>query len=121
MSASRFTYALAHALRGLRRVWLDEPNLRVEVPIGVAALLLTWWLRAPAVPIVLSIGLVLGLEILNSAVEAMVDLSSPRPHELAGAAKDMAAAAVLMGSLTALVVGLVVLGPPLLHKLGVAP
>ena len=77
------------------------------------ALALTVWLRAPLAPIALACALVLALELVNTAVEAVVDLVSPEPHPLAGVAKDAAAAAVLLASLGAVVVGLAVLGPPL--------
>ena len=77
------------------------------------ALALAVWLRAPLAPIALACALVLALELVNTAVEAVVDLVSPKPHPLAGVAKDAAAAAVLLASLGAVVVGLAVLGPPL--------
>jgi len=89
----------------------------LEAFIGVCALLLAVWLRAPAAPIVLACAVVLALELMNSAVETAIDLVSPDLHPLAGSAKDLAAAAVLTASLGAVIVGLVVLGPPLLEKL----
>jgi len=64
--------------------------------------------------------LVLALELLNRSIEAVVALASPEFHELAGTAKDLSAAAVLTASIGAVVVGLVVLGPPLLEAVGVA-
>lgn len=70
-------------------------------------------LRVPLAPIVLCCALVLSLELLNTSLEAVVDLASPEVHPLAKVAKDAAAAAVLVGSGGALVVGVVVLGPAL--------
>ena len=67
----------------------------------------------------LACGLVLGLELLNTALEALVDLVSPEQHRLAKAAKDAAAGAVLLACVFAVLVGAVVLMPPLLRKLGV--
>ena len=67
--------------------------------------------------IAFTIALVLILEGLNTAVEAAVDLSSPNFHPLAKAAKDLAAAMVLIASLASLAVGLLILGPPLWAKL----
>ncbi len=75
------------------------------------------WLRAPAAPIVIACTVVLAMELMNSAIEAVVDLASPNFHQLAGTAKDLAAAAVLTASFGAVIVGLVVLGPPLLARL----
>jgi diacylglycerol kinase len=68
--------------------------------------------------LVLTIGLVLVLEALNTALEALVDLVSPGYHPLAKVAKDVAAAAVLLAAITAVAVGLVVLGPRLAELRG---
>ena len=56
-------------------------------------------------------------ELFNTALEALTDLVSPEYHPNAKAAKDAAAAAVLLSALTAGIVGLIVLGPPLLQRL----
>jgi diacylglycerol kinase (ATP) len=74
-------------------------------------------LCAPLAPILLACALVLSVELLNTALEAAVDLVSPEWHPLARAAKDAAAGAVLAASLGALLTGLAVLGPPLLRLL----
>jgi len=66
--------------------------------------------------IAFTIALVLILEGLNTAVEAAVDLP-PNFHPLAKAAKDLAAAMVLIASLASLAVGLLILGPPLWNKI----
>lgn len=112
---NRLVRSFSVASAGFRQAWRTQPNLRLEALIGVVAVLLASWLRAPAAPIVLACALVLALELLNSAIEAVVDLASPEYHRLAGAAKDLAAAAVLTASVGATVVGVIVLGPPLLE------
>lgn len=106
--------------RGLSQAWFDQPNLRLEVLIGLAATLLAVWLGTGLVAVILSSALVLSLELLNSAVEALVDLISPGQHPLAGVAKDLSAAAVLVAALGAVFVGLLALGPALLQRLGLA-
>jgi diacylglycerol kinase (ATP) len=63
--------------------------------------------------IVLAIGLVWVAELLNTSIEAVVDLASPEHHELARRAKDVASAAVLIAAVTAAVVGAVIFGPRL--------
>lgn len=96
-----------------------QRNARIEVCIGIFACLLGLWLRITAAQwaiIVLTIALVLILEGLNTAIEAAIDLASPQIHPLAKAAKDLAAGMVLIASLAAVVIGLLVLGPPLWHK-----
>lgn len=112
-----FVRSLGWALSGLRRTFEREPNFRRELAIGASAVALTVWLEAPLAPILVMCGLVLSLELVNSAVEAAVDLASPQQHELAGFAKDAAAGAVLIASLAAALVGLAVLGPPLWLRL----
>ncbi len=117
MTHKRFLSSFGFAWAGVRRAFVQQPNFRIELLLGALALALAVWLRAPLAPILIVIGLVLALELVNSAVEAIVDLVSPAPHELAGAAKDLSAAAVLLASVAALAVGLVVLGPPLWQRL----
>ncbi len=67
--------------------------------------------------LVLTIALVWSAEFFNTAVEAVVDLASPELHPLAGIAKDLGAAAVLLNAVAAAVIGLLVLGPPLWQRL----
>jgi diacylglycerol kinase len=57
-------------------------------------------------------------EFMNAAVEAVVNLATDEWHPMAKVAKDVAAAAVLLGVVAAVLVGLLVLGPPLLLRLG---
>ena len=68
--------------------------------------------------VLLSWGLVLCAEVINTAIELVVDLISPNHNELAGLAKDVSAAAVLLAALTTAAVNAVLLLPPLLQKIG---
>lgn len=63
-------------------------------------------------------GLILGLELVNTAVEAVVDLASEDYHPLAKKAKDTAAGAVLIAAIAAAVIGVIIFGPKLLAVLG---
>jgi diacylglycerol kinase len=67
--------------------------------------------------IVLAMGAVWVAELLNTSLEAVVNIASPNIQPLARIAKDVAAAAVLAGAATAVVIGLLVLGPPTLAKI----
>lgn len=118
MTHKRFSVSFRYAWAGIRHAFAAQPNFRRELLLGALALTLAAWLRAPLAPILAVTGLVLALELMNSALEALVDLVSPEHHDLAGAAKDLAAAAVLVASAAALGVGLAVLGPPLWQRLG---
>ena len=110
--------SFAYAFAGVGTSWRGHRNFRIEVVCAALALGAAWWLGAPLVPIVLACALVLALELLNSALEAAVDLISPERHPLAKIAKDAAAGAVLVGALGALGVAALELLPRLLHKLG---
>ena len=82
--------------------------------------LLSLWLGLGArdwAVIILAIALVWTAEFLNTALEAVVDLASPQEHPLAKAGKDIGAAAVLIAALSSIVIGLLILGPPLLDKI----
>jgi diacylglycerol kinase (ATP) len=108
---------LRAALAGLASAWRREWKLWLEVTILATALALAVWLDVSLVPVVLAGGLVLTLEVVNTAIETVVDLASPERQPLAGDAKDFAAAAVLLAAVTSLVIGLLHLGPPLLARL----
>jgi len=114
----RWLVSAGFALAGLRYGWASQRNFRIEVTLGTVAVLTAVWLRAPLAPVLLACGLVLSLELLNTALEAVVDLVSPDRHPLAKVAKDAAAGAVLLACAAAVLVGADVLGPPLLHRLG---
>jgi diacylglycerol kinase len=68
--------------------------------------------------LVLTIGTVWTAEFINTALEAVVDLASPQKHPLAKVGKDVGAAAVLIAALLSVIIGLLILGPPLLGKFG---
>lgn len=114
--------SFAFAFRGLA-AFAREPNARIHLAAGLAVSALAAWLRisrADAALLALAIGLVLTAEALNTALEALADRVAPDHHALVAKAKDVAAAGVLLAALAAAAVGLLLLGPPLLAKLGVA-
>jgi diacylglycerol kinase (ATP) len=119
-NARRWWRSAGFAWAGVRYAYGTQANFRIECWAALVALGLCVWLRAPLAPVALACALVLSLELLNTALEAVVDLVSPEWHALAGVAKDAAAAAVLLGSAGALIVGLSVLLPPLLARLGLS-
>ncbi|GEM82466.1 diacylglycerol kinase [Meiothermus hypogaeus] len=110
--------SFAYAWAGVQLAWKSQRNFRLEVYIGAIALGLAVWLQVSLVPVLLLIALVLGLELLNTALEALVDLVSPNYHPLAKAAKDVAAASVLIVSGIAALIGVLLLAPPLVSRLG---
>ena len=81
---------------------------------------LAFWLNLPArdwAVILLAIVMVWAAEFFNTAIESIVDLVSPDKHPLAKVGKDVGAAAVLIAALTSVLIGLLILGPPLLKRL----
>ena len=105
-----------HAWNGLVYTVRTQRNARIHLGVGLTVAALAVWLRLDAVRcalLALTIGAVIVGETINTALEALVDLLSPEYHEQAKVAKDVAAGAVLVLGLTAIAVGLLILGPPL--------
>ena len=96
---SRIIKATIWSMQGLRAAWLYESSFRLEVYLFIVLAPLAWWLGGTAVERVLMIGsllLVLGIELLNSAIEAVIERFGDEYHEIAGRAKDMGSAAVFV-------------------------
>lgn len=110
---ARFGRAAGFAVRGLGKAWQREAHLRFEVGVAVLAVVAAVVLGRGVTAVVLASALVLVVELLNTAVEAVVDLAAPGPDPRAALAKDVAAGAVLVASVAALAVGVAVFGPPL--------
>lgn len=109
-----------HAFAGWWYVLRTQRNAWIHAVASVAVLAIALWLRLGGTDwaiLILTIALVWVAEFVNTAVEAIVDLLSPNIHPLAKIAKDVAAAAVLIAALASVVVGLLVLGPPLWLRL----
>ncbi|KAA9130932.1 diacylglycerol kinase [Marinihelvus fidelis] len=96
---SRIIDATGYSMKGLRATWVSEAAFRQEVLLAVVLLPLSFWLATTPVQWVILVAplmLMLIVELLNSAVEAVVDRISDAHHELSGRAKDMGSAAVLL-------------------------
>jgi len=121
--ASR-AYSFRHAFRGWWYVIRTQRNAWIHAVITMLVILVALWLRLPLrdwAVLFLTIALVWTAEFINTALEAVVDLASPQKHPLAKVGKDVGAAAVLIASLAAILVGLLILGLPLLEKLSILP
>ena len=108
------------AFSGIWYTLRTQPNTQIHAVVTVGVLALGAWLglsRAEWAILTLTIGLVWAAELLNTALEALMDLVSPDIHPLARVAKDVSAAAVLITAIVAVAVGLLLLGPPLWTKL----
>jgi len=104
------------ALEGVSYLIRTQRSAQIEIVIGVAVIAVAVWLGISAIEwavLVLAMALVLALEALNTSIELAVTLASPERHPLAKAAKDVAAAMVLIASIGSVIVGVIVLGPRL--------
>ncbi|MCC7488235.1 MAG: diacylglycerol kinase [Gammaproteobacteria bacterium] len=96
--------ASGYSLAGLRAAWAHETAFRQEVGLTLILAPLAFWLGETAMQRLMLLGsclLVLIVELLNSAIEAVVDRIGPEAHELSGRAKDLASAAVFLALLLA--------------------
>ena len=91
--------AFQWSMKGFAAAWRHEASFRLEASLAIVLIPLGLWLGHGALEklaLVLGPALVLSAELLNSAIEAVVDMVSPEFHELAGRAKDMGSAAVFV-------------------------
>jgi diacylglycerol kinase (ATP) len=106
--------ALGYSRKGLAAAWRHESAFRQELLLALLVIPLGLWIGQGGVEKVLLVGswmLVLIVELINSAIEATVDRFGPERHELAGRAKDLGSAAVLLAILLAVLAwGLVLAG-----------
>ncbi|ASM04282.1 MULTISPECIES: diacylglycerol kinase [Serratia] len=104
---TRIIKAAGYSYKGLSAAWQHEAAFRQELVVTLLAIILAVWLDVGAIARILLIGsvtLVMIVEILNSAIEAVVDRIGSEHHELSGRAKDMGSAAVSLAIVLALFV-----------------
>src|SRR3990172_3572458 len=110
-------FSFKYAFSGLRYVIISQRNAWIHAAITLLVVILAVLLKLNLQDwgiLLLAIGLVWTAEIFNTALEALVDLASPNTHPLAKIAKDTSAAAVLFSAIISVLIGLVILLPPLL-------
>ena len=108
---------LKHALDGMRACFRSERNFRIHIACGAAAVILGIWLRLTGmewIMLILIIAFVLAAELLNAAIEMLLDHTRPEKHPAAKAIKDMSAAAVLVSAIAALLAGIFLFVPKML-------
>ena len=112
--------AFGHAFRGWWYVLKTQHNAWIHSVVALVVFILGVWLNLPArdwAVLVLTIAMVFTAEFINTAIEAVVDLASPVHHPLAKVGKDVGAGAVLVAALAAILIGFLILGPPLWARL----
>ena len=110
--------AFKYAFEGIAELWRKEPNTRIHMFFTIAVILMGFLLKVSAAEfalLVLTIGVVWGMETINSSVERVVDLVTLDKKPLAKAAKDLAAGAVLITAIASVVIGLIIFLPKLIQ------
>ena len=110
----RIARSFGHAVEGIVYAARTQPNLRIHLLVAVAVLtatLFTHLRRSETIAVVVLVGVVIAMELMNTAIESVVDLLTATHHPLAKSAKDAAAAAVFVVALAALVVGALIFLP----------
>ena len=106
---------------GIAHTFASQTNAKIHAVATLAVVVLGLFLGISFADwcwLVLAIAMVWVAECLNTALELLADATSPDPHPLVGRAKDAAAGAVLCAAIGAALIGLLVLGRPLLAWLG---
>jgi undecaprenol kinase len=104
----RLSKSVSHALRGLKYVFGNERNFRIEIIAAIFVFVLMYLVNVQPQEklfIVLVVLWVLVFELVNTAVERIMDLLKPRVHPYVRVVKDIMAAAVLVSSLGAVIIG----------------
>jgi len=111
---SQFIRSFKYALRGLYIVWREEQSFRIQSLAAIIVLILAFLLKIPSWQVIVLILIsifILVLEILNSILERLVDAMRPRISIFVEVIKDMMAAAVLLSSLAAVIIGIIIFVP----------
>ena len=113
-----FIKSLGYCIAGLKYALNNEANFRREVIMGIIALILCFCLKVSALEfmiVLLLICFVLIMEIINTALEKVVDLYTTKYNELAKIIKDLSAGAVLIMSFFSLIIGIVIFLPKIIN------
>lgn len=119
INLKRLIKSFLYAFKGLYRTFVEEQNLRIQALAGIAVIILGCVLKITKIEwcvILIAIGLVILTEIINSAIERVTDVLKPRINTYAKEIKDVMAAAVMISSLLAVIVGVIIFFPYLFAK-----
>ena len=114
---SRFTKSFGFALNGILYAFKTQPNFKVHSALIVMVTFAGWYFQLNGSEwlwILAAIAMVIISELVNTAIEVLVDLVSPAYNQKAGIVKDTAAAAVLVAAIIAIAIGLIIFLPKIL-------
>jgi diacylglycerol kinase len=106
-----FIKSFFYAFKGIRASLEEQRNLKVQSLVALITIGAGFYFEISSIEwclVLMMIGIVIGLEMLNTAIEDLVDLVTTEWKPLAGKVKDMAAGAVLIASIIAVIVGLII-------------
>ena len=110
----RLLKSFQYAINGFKKIFHEEQNLRIQTVVGFLAILLGLYFninRLEWTILVFIIGLVIIMELANSAVERIADILKPRIDKYVKEIKDIAAAAVMVSSIIAVIIGVIIFYP----------
>lgn len=110
----KFVNSFTYPIKGLKYAYRNEQNLAVDVGISLLVLIagvIFKLEKSEWLVVIFTIGVVISLELVNTAIEAVVDLVTEEYHPLAKVAKDTSAAAVFVIAVIAAIVGIVIFLP----------
>lgn len=110
----RLSKSFLYAFRGLVKTFKEEQNLRIQAIIGIIIMIAGFYFRIEPVEwslLIFVIGLVIIMELANSAVERITDVLKPRIHNYVKEIKDITAAAVMISALVSVMIGLIIFVP----------
>ena len=117
----KFTSSVRDCINGFKFININEDNFKREILLGIIALLISYILKISKLEfiiIIIMIGLVLTCEVINTAIERLVDLVSPSYNKLAGEVKDIMAFSVFLMCIISLIVGVVIFVPKIIVLIG---
>ncbi len=110
----KFINSFSYPIKGLKYAYRNEQNLTVDVGIALIVVIFGFIFKINKYEwaiLALTIGLVISCELINTAIEATVDLVTEEYHPLAKVAKDTSAAAVFVFAIVAVIVGIIIFLP----------
>jgi diacylglycerol kinase len=111
-----------YATDGVEEAFKSEPNFRIHIAVGIIAMIMAYVLKFTPIEwaiLFLTETFVISMELINTVLEAIVDIVSPEKRQKARIAKDVSAAFVLLSAIAAAAVGIVLFLPKILPLLSV--
>ena len=124
MGSSKFFRSFSYALRGIGTVFKEEFNARVHLLAAMVVIVLGFVLKVSAwewIILILVMGGVFTMELINTSIEKLADLYSTEFNPKIKRIKDLSAGAVLVASITALLMGFIIILPKILNQLHFTP